>query len=129
MGEDSRKLPSIIIYGKPKCGLCDRAKETIASVGLPFVFLNVEETLAAQTVPKNWQSSGLVELRAMWALCGDPIPFIVVDGRGFKSLADSLPAMGYAERRRALMRGQDAERSGDGPRRAGQDSGQVAPQH
>jgi len=36
-------------------------------------------------------------------MCGNPIPFIIVDGRGYKNLSTALDAIGYRERKRIIL--------------------------
>lgn len=99
----------IIIYGKKKCDLCVRAKDILASVELPYEFYILAEILGMpdkddpkREPPENWCE--VSDLIALWTYFDNPIPFIVVDGKCFKSVTDALPAVEYAQRRRIVAR-------------------------
>jgi len=104
------RIPSVIIYGKPDCKFCTAAKEAFTSVEIPFDYRLIEEALHLPgkdgkplPIPEGWQHSGMVDLLAMHAMCGNPIPFIIVDGRGYKNLSTALDAIGYRERKRIIL--------------------------
>jgi Glutaredoxin len=104
------ETPKTVIYGKPNCRFCDEAKKAFTSVELPYEYEDLAEALALpdamgepRKVPEDWRTNGMIDLMANWALANCPTPLIVVDGRGHPNLASALTAVGYRDRKRAVM--------------------------
>lgn len=104
------RIPSVLIFGKENCKFCTAAKEAFGSVGVEFEYRLIEEALCLpdkdgkqRKLPDDWKHSSMIDLLAMHAMCGNPIPFIIVDGRGYKNLSTALDAIGYRERKRAIQ--------------------------
>lgn len=106
-------IPEITIFGKPNCKFCDNAKETLTSVELPFDYRLLEEELCTGEDPvtgqprklrDDWRTCGLVDLLSMWTMCDNPVPFIVIDGIGYKNLSAALDALNYRERKKLVMK-------------------------
>lgn len=103
-------IPEIRIYGKDDCVYCDKAKEAFASVDLSyqFVYLGpavgmIDSSGKAPQLPGDWRDNGMVDLQAMWVMCGEPVPFIVIDGRGYKNLSAALDAINYRDRKKLIV--------------------------
>jgi len=115
--------PRILIFGKPDCKYCEEAKKAFTSVELEFEYGLLEEMLCLpdedgnpRKLPEDWRTSGMVELQAMYSMCGDPVPFIVVDGQGCRNLSVALDLIHYRDRKKALVkRKRDAQKADPRP--------------
>jgi len=103
-------IPKITIYGKPDCRFCDHAKAALDSVELPYEYSILADAICSshddgtpRRLPDDWRISGIVELQAMWVMCGEPTPFIVVDGRGYKNLSAVLDSISYKDRKKLIV--------------------------
>lgn len=77
------------IYGKPNCPFCDQAKEILASKGIPYTYVNIQENpdahhyvtdvLKARTVPQ--------------ILKNNPVEYI----GGFEALQEHLRNESFSE--------------------------------
>jgi hypothetical protein len=110
--------PRIVIYGKPDCVYCDKAKEAFTSVEIPYEFQYLGPAVGKPDVagefprlPDDWRENGMVELQAMWVMCGEPVPFIVIDGRGHKNLSEALDAVSYRDRKKLIVARKRREQS------------------
>jgi hypothetical protein len=111
-------IPEIVIYGKPDCVYCDKAKEAFDSVEISYQFQYLGPAVGMPDVagessqlPDDWRESGMVELQAMWVMCGEPVPFIVIDGRGYKNLSAALDAISYRDRKKLIVARKRREQS------------------
>lgn len=107
MDSDSSILdytPRVIILGKEKCKFCDEAKGAFTRAEVPFEYDMLDTRLCLTgTLPDDWRTNGLIDLHTMWAMVNNPVPFIIVDGRGYRCLSEALSAVNYAKRRRAII--------------------------
>lgn len=103
-------VPNICIYGKDNCRFCDEAKKAFDSVELQYDVKHLHETLCmpddagiTRSLNDQWRTNGMIELQAMWVMCGEPVPFIVIDGKGCRNLAAALDAVNYRVRKRLIL--------------------------
>lgn len=69
--------PSIIVYGKQGCKLCDAAKEKLEKLSLPFRFIDLQQI--ADGEPCAWRTEGATDAMAMYQHIAT-LPVIAVDG-------------------------------------------------
>jgi len=115
--------PDITIYGKPDCTYCTKAKEAFDSVDLRYAYKTLGDELnfpddngVGRPINPEWRTNGMVDLQAMWVMCGQPTPFIVVDDRGFANLQAALEAVSYRDRKKQIVARKRREQSENNPR-------------
>lgn len=112
--------PDVTIYGKKDCDFCTKAKEAFDSIELAYQYTLLADALGLpnedgtpRRMNPHWRTDGTVELQAMWVMCGQPTPFIVVDRRGYANLRSALDAIGYRERKKQIVARKKREREDD----------------
>jgi glutaredoxin len=70
-------VTQVVVYGKPKCKLCEDCKKKLDIMGVPYAFRNIED--AAQ-LHEGWRDDGTVDLVAMHSLINEHVPMVVVNG-------------------------------------------------
>ncbi len=71
---------TVTIYTKPGCAICESAKQKLRLMAVPFE----ERDLDAEMSPAaTWRGNGRIGLRAQWALIGERVPMILIDGEAY----------------------------------------------
>ena len=68
--------PSIKVYGKPGCGLCEAAKEKLGMMGLEYQALNLSDYTELHD---GWRTDRSCEILAAYRLI-DKMPVVEIDG-------------------------------------------------
>ena len=68
--------PSIKVYGKPGCGLCEAAKQKLKMMGLEYQSLNLADYTELH---EGWRQDRSCEILAAYRLI-DKMPVVEIDG-------------------------------------------------
>lgn len=69
----------VTVYGKPKCGLCESAKDKLKRMGVRFRSDSIER---ATTFHEGWRDDDSVAVTACYADI-DTLPVVVLDGDAY----------------------------------------------
>lgn len=69
----------IIIYGKPTCKKCQKAKEKLERMGLPYTAKNLSEMVAWH---EGWRDDNSVAILACSTLLNGDMPIIEIQNGG-----------------------------------------------
>ena len=67
---------TVVVYGKPGCGLCEAAKRKLETLAIPYEYRDIAPMLALHD---GWRQNGSVDVLAAYTQAGT-LPIIGING-------------------------------------------------